>query len=141
MCVFSCIQFVKMGLASIYWRLGIQQSWRSEGRELVAKPADVCLCHNLVHLLTRLGFKSSEMLIDVEFSLQLKHNSTVSEARFVLLNSGFFKIDFGPALILLSLHVADGIGCIGEGCTCSLLPPWVGWTLHRVGRGRTSLPR
>ena len=67
-CVFSCIQFVKMGLASIFWRLGIQQSWRSEGRELVAKPADVCLCHNLVHLLTRLGFKSSEMLIDVEFS-------------------------------------------------------------------------
>ena len=67
-CVFSCIQFVKMGLASIYWRLGIQQSWRSEGRELVAKPADVCLCHNLVHLLTCLGFKSSEMLIDVEFS-------------------------------------------------------------------------
>ena len=67
-CVFSCIQFVKMGLASIFWRLGIQQSSRSEGRELVTKPADVCLCHNLVHLLTRLGFKSSEMLIDVEFS-------------------------------------------------------------------------
>ena len=67
-CVFSCIQFLKMGLASIFWRLGIQQSWRSEGRELVAKPADVCLCHNLVHLLTRLGFKSCEMLMDVEFS-------------------------------------------------------------------------
>ena len=67
-CVVSCIQFLKMGLASIFWRLGIQQSWRSEGRELVAKPADVCLCHNLVHLLTRLGFKSCEMLTDVEFS-------------------------------------------------------------------------
>ena len=67
-CVFSCIQFEKMGLASIFWRLGIQQSWRSEGRELVAKPADVCLCYNLVHLLTRLGFKSCEMLMDVEFS-------------------------------------------------------------------------
>ena len=73
--------------------------------------------------------------------LQLKHNSTVSEARFVLHNSGFFKIDFGPALILLPLHVADRNGCNGEGCTCSLLPPWVGWSLHRVGRGRTSLPR
>ena len=55
--------------------------------------------------------------------------------------SGFFKIDFGPALILLPLHVADRICCIGEGCTCSLLPPWVGWTPNRVGRGRTSLPR
>ena len=52
----------------IYWRLGIQQSSRSEFGELVAKPADVCLCHNLVHLLTLLGFKSSEMLTDVVFS-------------------------------------------------------------------------
>ena len=24
--------------------------------------------------------------------------------------------------------MADRIGCIGEGSTCSLLPPWVGWT-------------
>ena len=98
-CVFSCIQFLKMGLASIFWRLGIQQSWRSEGRELVAKPADVCLCHNLVHLLTRLGFKSSVRCWWTwnSLHLQLKHNSTVSEARFVLL-----KIDFGPALLLLS---------------------------------------
>ena len=86
-CVVSCIQFLKMGLASIFWRLGIQQSWRSEGQSL---------------LLSRLTFASVTTLCTFSrvsalkavrcwwtwnsLHLQLKHNSTVSEARFVLLN-------------------------------------------------------
>ena len=86
-CVFSCIQFLKMGLASIFWRLGIQQSWRSEGRELVAKRL------TFASVTTLCTFSRVSALKAVRcwwtwnsLHLQLKHNSTVSEARFVLLN-------------------------------------------------------